>query len=628
MTRFLKKISSVKKLKWQFLLFGFVLCLVLGLFTTHARLQIREQQIATYQKIAEGVYNQLQARISDFLVIEDAKPFSSYRFDMQESALNDEETDKGFLGYFEIDPSGEFRSQFSDVLVVDTKQKIQHQKLKNITQNLLQKKQGQDQGDDLKFLQLNLPLQQDETKQTNKDNSPNLKTPESDATDITYSKIDTKSAKKSFYPNPLQRSTKKIPDGEEFEQTQQTQSPTPAQKITVPSEDWLNLPKLNATEMTDPFQARWIADKYLLFYRKAWVQNRVHVQGFALDGPKFLDWLLQQSYDDSLLQSFTSGRISIGKNVVHYFGQSSRQNTAHRTLFQRPLGYPLSLMEFRLMYNALPLSVSEQFLFVLSGLTILTLLVALFFIYKSVVGQIVLAGKKEDFVAAITHELKTPLTSIRLSSEILNQGFLKEPEKISRHHKMILKETERLSRLIENVLSVSRLEKKKQQLVLKEHSPTQDFVEFAREFRALVEDEGFVWRDHIANDLPTIFYDQDAMKQILWNLIENSLKFGKNHPKQIIEMRAFTQGTFIVLEIRDHGPGVPPQDLEKIFEKFYRVENELTRKTKGSGIGLSLVKSLAEQMGAKITARNHKDSGLIISLFLTQSFSLSHEHLP
>lgn len=637
MKRQTQKPAAVQKLKWQFLFFGISLVLIIGVFTANAWQQIRKQELQTYQRISESAYNQLQARISEFLLTEDAKDFKDYQFMGRKPNLTEEQIDRGFLGYFQIDPQNKFESQFSNLLTVDTKalkkNSEQHQKLEKLSQNLLEEKPSEKS---MEYVQLNaapqMELDKDAPAGLQDDFSISIDSESENSGTGTLS-APQKSSKRSVYPNPFSRqekSKKQSPaikadksDQESKKQVEVTASgalpvnaadivtPQPQaapQKITIAANEFF--------ANTDPFQARLIGKDYIVFYRKALSQNQIYMQGFAVDLKTFLNWLTQESFADTILQNFTTGTIWANQDMLFAFGKPIT-SIPSQSLFQRTLGYPLSLLRVDLNYTHIPFSKAGQYLIVLSVITMLMLIAALFFIYRSVVTQIHLALKKEDFVASVTHELKTPLTSIRLSSELLNQGWLTVPEKISEHHHMIQKESERLSRLIDNVLSLARLEKKTYNLHLGKHDPSKDAQEFAKEFKALTQGEGFVWQDAITEGLPPILYDADALKQILFNLIENSLKFSKSSNNKKIIFGVFLQNQEVVWQIRDFGPGVAESELHKIFAQFYRIENELTRSTKGTGIGLSLVKTLAEQMHAKVIARNETDGGLCISLIFS-----------
>ena len=233
-------------------------------------------------------------------------------------------------------------------------------------------------------------------------------------------------------------------------------------------------------------------------------------------------------------------------------------------------------------------------------------------IYRLTSTQIELSQKKGDFVAAVSHELKSPLTAIRMYGEILLEGWADE-EKRETYYRHIHDESERLSRLIQNVLTLSQLEKSEWQSNLTEL----DLLVFVREvvekLEAQVKDAGFGIRVVTEGDPGNVRADRDALIQILINLIDNAIKFARNSEKREIVLKVSQAGDEISLSVRDFGPGVPRHKLKKIFERFYRVDDEMTRTTRGTGIGLALVKMLADSMGAQADVRN-RDPGAEFSI--------------
>jgi len=117
-------------------------------------------------------------------------------------------------------------------------------------------------------------------------------------------------------------------------------------------------------------------------------------------------------------------------------------------------------------------------------------------------------------------------------------------------------------------------------------------------------------------DTPPFKYDREVMIQVLINLIENSMKFGKSEAERDIQIRAGLEGSHVKIMVSDTGPGIPRHALKKVFNDFYRVENALTRTTRGTGIGLALVKKFVQLMGGTVTAANNSGPGCTITLSL------------
>ena len=172
-----------------------------------------------------------------------------------------------------------------------------------------------------------------------------------------------------------------------------------------------------------------------------------------------------------------------------------------------------------------------------------------------------------------------------------------------------------MSRLINNVLELSKLEKKQRHVELQPGT----FEEVIAQVRAVMDEklkqEDFTL-DVISGPIQPFKYDREIMIQVLINLIENSMKFGKSCPQRAIRIRIQSEDSSVKIMVADTGPGIPRHALKKIFNDFYRVENSLTRSTRGTGIGLALVKKFVHLMGGTVTAANNEGPGCTITILL------------
>jgi signal transduction histidine kinase len=126
--------------------------------------------------------------------------------------------------------------------------------------------------------------------------------------------------------------------------------------------------------------------------------------------------------------------------------------------------------------------------------------------------------------------------------------------------------------------------------------------------------EGFTLRVDCDPDLPPVRYDRDALLQVLFNLVDNAIKYAREAPERLISVECRRRDGGVAVLVRDRGPGVAQQHLGRLFDPFYRGETELTRQTKGTGIGLALVKGLAERMDAEISGRNAEGGGFEVGI--------------
>ncbi|HEY2744426.1 MAG TPA: HAMP domain-containing sensor histidine kinase [Polyangia bacterium] len=212
---------------------------------------------------------------------------------------------------------------------------------------------------------------------------------------------------------------------------------------------------------------------------------------------------------------------------------------------------------------------------------------------------------KSDFISNVSHELKTPLSLIRMFGELLAMGKLKSPEKGKEYAEIITREAERLSRLIDNVLDFARMERGP---VAYEFLPGRLDAVVERSldvYRHRVEREGFRLSTKIDSDLPLTMLDENAMTLLLLNLLENAVKYGRGE----IAVYLTRQGNRLRLVVGDQGPGIPTEEHRRIFERFYRTRQARGTNVRGSGIGLSLVKHIAEAHGGTVTVDSELGRG-------------------
>jgi signal transduction histidine kinase len=242
-------------------------------------------------------------------------------------------------------------------------------------------------------------------------------------------------------------------------------------------------------------------------------------------------------------------------------------------------------------------------------LSALSLLMAggIYMAYRNISREMNLARLKSDFVANVSHELRTPLALIRLYAETLELGRLTAQEKYQEYFRIIREESERLSALINNILDFSRIEAGRKEYDFKQT----DLAELVRStldsYRFQIEQNGFAFEENIANDIPPVNVDREAIARSLLNLVNNALKYSKD--QKFIGVSLYRSNGSVKLEVRDRGIGIAPAEQDKIFEKFYRCGDPLVHNTKGSGLGLSLVKHIAQAHGGNVFVESAPERG-------------------
>ena len=238
-------------------------------------------------------------------------------------------------------------------------------------------------------------------------------------------------------------------------------------------------------------------------------------------------------------------------------------------------------------------------LVLLVALLLLAIGVGSWLIVADLRRQLLLARQKTDFVSNVSHELKTPLTSIRMFAEMLAEGRVDEPDKQQRFLHIISAEAARLTRLINNVLDFARRERGEQQL---QFAPC-DFVEVVREtmerYRPQLEGTGFMLHGELPDEPVPVNGDRDALGQVLVNLLSNAEKYSGEG--KVVTVRLAARGGLAELSVLDCGPGVPRGCEERIFEQFFRAHDSLASGVTGSGLGLTLARQIARAHGGDVT---------------------------
>ena len=229
------------------------------------------------------------------------------------------------------------------------------------------------------------------------------------------------------------------------------------------------------------------------------------------------------------------------------------------------------------------------------------------FAYRNVASELALAKLKSDFVSNVSHELRTPLALIRLYAETLELGRISTAGKHQQYYEIIRKESERLTSLINNILDFSRIEAGKKEYSFRE-TDVADLVRSTLEsYRFEIEQNGFEFEQRIDNNLPPLAVDREAIARSLLNLVNNAVKYSAG--KKYLGVHLYRRDGNVNLEVEDHGIGIPAKEQHKIFEKFYRVGDPLVHNTKGSGLGLSLVRHIVLAHGGQVAVESSPGRG-------------------
>jgi signal transduction histidine kinase len=275
----------------------------------------------------------------------------------------------------------------------------------------------------------------------------------------------------------------------------------------------------------------------------------------------------------------------------------------------------LKLKEVDPAWIAKQITQIRNWYFSIITMVLLAVMLALGSLWLAARAQIRLAQKKDDFISAVSHELRTPLTSIRMYSEMLEKNWVRSKDKLTEYYKSMRQESERLSRLIENVLDFSRIQRGQKRYAFSLGDINACIAEVVEMMTPYAAEHGFSIRKNFG-ELTQATFDRDAVTQIVVNLLDNAIKYARSAEDKTITVRTRSDAQFVTIEVEDHGPGVPHRQRKKVFEQFYRCGCEATRETTGTGLGLALVKKFAQAHNGFVEVLTAKPTGAIFRVAL------------
>jgi signal transduction histidine kinase len=248
---------------------------------------------------------------------------------------------------------------------------------------------------------------------------------------------------------------------------------------------------------------------------------------------------------------------------------------------------------------------------------LLVLCVTLFgayFLWRDVGRELRMAEMRSQFIASVSHELKTPLTAIRIFAETLRLGRPEDSQAKAEYLDTIVNESRRLTRLLNNVLDFSKIEKGKR-TYRKEPACLSEIVNAAAQATQYpLKQQDFHLNVHVEDDLPDVRVDRDAIEQAILNLLSNAMKYSGESRQ--IDLRVQKRAGHAVIEVSDQGIGIDPAQQKRIFEKFYRVPSKENQRIPGTGLGLALVFHIVEAHGGHTKLRSVPGKGSTFSIHL------------
>jgi signal transduction histidine kinase len=248
-------------------------------------------------------------------------------------------------------------------------------------------------------------------------------------------------------------------------------------------------------------------------------------------------------------------------------------------------------------------------------LVIVLILLVGVFAAQAVRKQIKLNKLKNDFIATVSHELKTPLASIRLLVDTLLEGNYKDQQQATEYFQLVSKENERLTRLVDNFLTFSRMERNKQAFAMALTRPDDIARDAAEAVKTKFGAGQCDFQLEIADNLPDVFADHDIMVTAVVNLLDNSYKYSYDNKK--IKLKVFFRDNLVCFSIIDNGIGMNRRQVRKIFDRFYQADSSLARRAEGTGLGLSIVKFIVDAHKGTVSVDSEPGKGTTFTIKLT-----------
>ena len=352
--------------------------------------------------------------------------------------------------------------------------------------------------------------------------------------------------------------------------------------------------------------------------------NQYRVTGLFIDSELFVEDIVGPRLQAISRDQFTLSVLTRSNGSIVYTTLTEQQqgNQPENEEAQRPAEaltkefwvFPDYLLGIRTTGNTLQELVRERTktnLILLVSLDII-LIVAVVLVFRNLKKEVDLAQKKSDFISNVSHEIRTPLSLISMFSETLEMDRVPTEEKKHEYYRIISKETHRLTGIVNKILNFSQTEANKKTIHLERLNLTKEIKDILETYDFHLSNKGFEYT-LTAQDDWWIKADKEAVTECIINLIDNAMKYSPDRKR--IEITTGTENGFAYITFRDYGVGIAKKDQKYIFDKFYRVSSGNLAKSRGTGLGLSLVKQLMDAQKGKITVESEIGIGSTFAIY-------------
>jgi signal transduction histidine kinase len=617
----------MKSLRWLILIFAIGVAFPLGYLVLQAYRSLEAEEASTLGFFAEALFDEMQESAAAVIRREEARPIDVYSA-LDASALSGLPAEDYIRGYFQNNPDGSFQTPHRTVAPAGSKDlapRLAELEEANLAFNR-KRAEGTDRiktdaadetreekrKDQAQFADKYLDLSRSQRAKTylgERDSRLETVTPDQA---MSLGKSERKAAAASQAPAAASAERERLAP-EASPQPEQKSADLALSRTAEPSTD--GRAEGYQAEVA-PFQSVFIDDSRVFTFRRILIDGRMYRQGFVVQLDAFLAHLIRSHFSSQPMARFTHLRLrAVDQGREARVVEAGAAADRPRMVLNRTFPAPFTFLRATLSCENIPPSAGRSTLNLALSSLAGVILLGLLAIHHSTQKIVDFSERQARFVSSVTHELKTPLTNIRMYVEMLEQGMARGPEREQEYFGILQSEGARLSRLITNVLELSKLEKKHRRPNLQIGTFDEVLAEVANLTAASLKQAGFMMRCEKTLTRP-FRYDRDVMVQVLINLIENSVKFGRGAQVKEIVVRLREEGSRVILEVIDAGPGIPGRDLKKIFNDFYRAENAVTSASGGTGIGLALVKRFVKLLGGRVSANNNSGPGCTIRIEL------------